>query len=123
LYGVVVICLVVLVFLAPFIIGVWIGREFPVSVSLVVLVALFVAVTTWNNIFAVMLNGAGAVRVQLYTAVAAMVVNIPLALLLVKFLGMGVGGVVLAATLSLLFSAVLLPVQVFRLLGEEAKSV
>lgn len=123
LYGVVVICLVTLFFLAPFIISVWIGREFPVSGSLVALVALFVAVTTWNNIFAVMLNGAGAVRVQLYTAVAAMVVNIPLALLLVKFFGMGVGGVVLAATLSLLFSAVLLPVEVFRLLGEEAKSV
>lgn len=120
LYGVVIVGLLVLVFLAPFIISVWIGRDFSVSISLVALVALFVAITTWNNIFAVMLNGAGAVRVQLYTALAAMITNIPLALLLVKFFGMGVGGVVLAATLSLLFSAVLLPLEVLRLLRKEA---
>ncbi|WP_168232836.1 oligosaccharide flippase family protein [Pseudomonas veronii] len=123
LYCGVVAGLLVLACLAPFIISIWIGRDFSVSFSLVALVALFVAVTTWNSIFAVMLNGAGAVRVQLYTAVAAMIANIPLALLLVKFFGMGVGGVVLAATLSLIFSAVLLPLQVFRLLGREAKQV
>lgn len=120
LYGFVVVCLLVLALFAPFVIGIWIGHEFPVSVSLVALVALFVAVTTWNNIFAVMLNGAGAIRVQLYTAIVAMITNIPLAFLMVKFFGMGVGGVVLAATLSLLFSAVLLPLQVCRLLGKKA---
>ncbi|USW02767.1 oligosaccharide flippase family protein [Pseudomonas pergaminensis] len=123
LYCVVVIGLLILGLLAPFIISIWIGRDFSVSMSLVALVALFVSVTTWNNIFAIMLNGAGAVRVQLYTAVAAMIVNIPLALVLVKFFEMGVGGVVLAATLSLLFSAVLLPLQVYKLLGRKTESV
>ncbi|WP_112194180.1 oligosaccharide flippase family protein [Pseudomonas sp. LG1E9] len=120
LYSFVVVCLMGLVLLAPLVISIWIGHEFPVSISLVALVALFVAVTTWNNIFAVMLNGAGAIRVQLYTAITAMITNIPLAFLMVKFFGMGVGGIVLAATLSLLFSAVLLPLQVHRLLGGKA---
>lgn len=123
LYGFVVICLLVLALLAPFVIGIWIGSEFPVSNSLIAFVAFFVAVTTWNNIFAVMLNGAGAIRVQLFTALVAMTINIPLALVLVKFFGMGVGGVVFAATLSLLFSAVLLPLQVFRLLGKKTESL
>jgi len=123
LYCVVVMCLLMLAFLAPLIISVWIGRDFLVSVSLVAFVALFVAVATWNNIFAIMLNGAGIVRVQLYTAVAAMIANIPLALLLVKFFGMGVGGVVLAATLSLLFSAIFLPLQVLRLLAGDVRKV
>ena len=59
----------------------------------------------------------GLVKIQLYTALAAMLVNIPLALLLVKGFGMGVGGVVLAASLSLIFSAIFLPIQVFRLIG------
>lgn len=36
-------------------ISLWIGRDFPASISLMALVA----VTTWNNIFAIMLNGSG----------------------------------------------------------------
>lgn len=115
LYAIVLLGLVVLAFLAQFIIGIWIGSDFAVSRTLIVFVALFVAVSTWNNIFAIMLNGAGAVNVQLYTAVAAMVVNIPLALLMVKVFGMGISGIVLAATISLLFSAIFLPWQVVRL--------
>lgn len=40
----------------------WIGREFPASISLMARVA----VTMWNNIFAIMLNGSGGGgRVQL----------------------------------------------------------
>lgn len=115
LYVAVIVGIICLVFLTKFIVGIWIGRDFKVSLALVAFVALFVAVTTWNNIFAIMLNGAGAINVQLYTALAAMVLNIPLALLMVNVFGMGVEGIVLAATLSLLFSAVLLPLQVFRL--------
>ncbi|AQT93348.1 oligosaccharide flippase family protein [Pseudomonas azotoformans] len=115
LYGLVVVGLCALAILAKFIIGIWIDRAFIVSTPLVICVAGFVAVSTWNNIFAIMLNGAGAVNIQLYTALAAMLLNIPLALLMVKVLGMGVEGVVFAATLSLLFSAVLLPLQVYRL--------
>ncbi|WP_106804773.1 oligosaccharide flippase family protein [Pseudomonas sp. S5D5] len=115
LYSVILLGLVVLVFLAKFIIGIWIGHDFAVSQTLVISIAFFVAVSTWNNIFAMMLNGAGAVNVQLYTALVAMLVNIPLALLMVKVFDMGVGGIVLAATLSLCFSAVFLPWQVSKL--------
>lgn len=68
LYVVVVFGLCCLCFLAKPIIGVWIGSDFNVSKSLVVFVAIFVAVSTWNNVFAIMLNGVGLVKVQLYTA-------------------------------------------------------
>lgn len=115
LYALVVVGLCALAVLAQFIIGVWIDRAFIVSAPLVICMAGFVAVSTWNNIFAIMLNGAGAVNVQLYTALAAMLLNIPLAFLMVNGFGMGVEGVVFAATISLLFSAVLLPLQVYRL--------
>jgi len=123
LYAVVIVGVVFLVFLTKFIVEIWIGHDFAVSLTLVVFVALFVAITTWKNIFAIMLNGAGTVNVQLYTALVAMILNIPLALLMVKVFGMGVEGIVLAATLSLLFSAVLLPLQVFRLTRAESPDV
>lgn len=116
-YVFVILSLVLLAFLAEFIINFWIGSVFNVSNSLIGFVAFFVAVSSWNNVFAMILNGMGVVKVQLYTALAAMVLNIPLAFLLVKGFGMGAGGVVLAASISLFFSAVFLPVQVFKLVG------
>lgn len=122
-YMLVVVGLFFLVFMARFIIQLWIGDDFIVSLSLVFFVALFVAVSTWNNIFAIMLNGIGAVNVQLYTALGAMILNIPLALFMVKVLNMGVEGVVFAATLSLLFSAVLLPLQVYKIIQIDPSDV
>jgi O-antigen/teichoic acid export membrane protein len=94
------------------IIAIWIGRDFEVSTELVASMAVFIIVSTWNNIFAYFVNGIGAITVQLYTALAAMALNIPLALFLVKILGFGVSGIVLATTISLTFAAVVLPLQV-----------
>lgn len=104
----------VMVLLAKKIILIWIGEDFTVSSGLISVVAIFVLVSIWNNIYAMILNGVGRTNVQLITAVLAMLLNIPLAYILVKVYGLGVSGVVAAATVSLLFSAVALPLQVFR---------
>jgi O-antigen/teichoic acid export membrane protein len=98
------------------IVATWIGREMTVSQPLVISIGLFVLVSTWNNIYAMFVNGVGKIKLQLYTAVIAMVINIPLAILFVKWFGLGLSGVVLATVVSLLLAAVALPIQVNQII-------
>lgn len=106
-----------LVLMARPIIGLWIGSEVAVSSWLVISMGAFILVSTWNNIYAYLLNGIGEIRVQLFTALIAMLMNIPLSILLVKYFDFGVHGVVLATCLSLSIFAIVGPMQVMSILA------
>jgi O-antigen/teichoic acid export membrane protein len=114
LFAAFVFAVLIMVLMAKKIILIWIGEGLNVSSDLILAIAVFVLISIWNNIYAMILNGVGRTNVQLVTAILAMVFNIPVAYVMVRGYGLGVSGVVVAATVSLLFSAVALPIQVFR---------
>ena len=106
-----------LALMARLIIGWWIGSGMAVSSWLVISMGAFIVISTWNNIYSYLLNGIGEIKVQLFTAVIAMLINIPLSILLVKYFGFGVHGVVWATCLSLSIFAVVGPLQVLSILA------
>jgi O-antigen/teichoic acid export membrane protein len=121
IFGSIVLAIAALVLLAKPIITLWLGGELEVPVSLVISMGIFVLVSIWNNVYAIFLNGAGKIKLQLYTAVVAMTINIPLALFLVKKYNFGLSGIVLATCVSLLLAAIVLPIQVHALILEMKK--
>ena len=94
----------------------WIGEELNISQPLIFSLGVFVLVSTWNNIYAMIVNGIGEISLQLHTSFIAMLINIPLAILFVKYFDMGLSGVVLATVVSLSLAAVVLPIQVHRII-------
>ena len=119
----VVLVVILMILLARFIIIMWVGRELEVSLSLTIAIGFFVMISTWNNIYAMFVNGIGRIKLQLYTALIAMLLNIPLALLFTKYFGFGLSGVVLATCVSLLIAAVILPFQVHYIVRDGMKGV
>jgi len=113
--GVIVSVLIIGLLMQP-IISIWIGRDMHVSSSLVMAVGASVLIAAWNNIYAMFVNGISEIKIQLYTAVVAMFLNVPLALIFVKYFGFGLSGIVMATVVSLSLSAVFLPIQVYRLM-------
>ena len=107
---------IILIILAKPVIAIWIGGDFVVSMPLVVSVGLFVLVSAWNNIYAYFLNGIGRIKFQLYSAVVAMLINIPLAIFFTQYLGFGVNGVVFATCTSLALFAVIGPIETYVVL-------
>jgi O-antigen/teichoic acid export membrane protein len=103
-------------FLAQPVIAIWIGPEMVVSVPLIISIGIFVLVSTWNNIYAMFINGIGHIKIQLYTAVIAMLLNIPLAIIFVKYFSFGLSGIVMATVVSLSLAAIALPIQVNSIL-------
>ena len=119
----VILSVVVMGLLAKPVIRMWIGREVNVSYPLIVTIGIFVLVSTWNNIYAMFVNGIGDIKIQLYTAVVAMFLNIPLSIIFVKYLGFGLSGVVLGTIVSLSLAAVALPIQVNRIMRLGVRAV
>lgn len=112
IFGLVVLAVIFMVVLAKPIIKLWVGDTFEVSFSLVISIGVFVLISAWNNIYSTFVNGIGRIKIHLYTAVVAMSINIPLAILFTKYFEFGLSGVVLATCTSLLIAAVILPIQV-----------
>ena len=75
-----------------------------------------------HSILSYFSNGIGKTKVQLYTSIIGATINIPLSIYFVKYLDLGLNGVILATTLSLSLFCFIGPFQVrkeIRLLKEQ----
>jgi O-antigen/teichoic acid export membrane protein len=123
IYSGIVMAVVVMVILIRPIIAVWIGPEMVVSEPLVIAIGVFVLVSTWNNIYAMFVNGIGSVNIQLYTSVIAMLLNIPLSIIFVKYFSLGLSGIVMATIVSLSLAAIALPIQVNYIMRANKRAI
>lgn len=98
----IVLLIVLLAIVARPVIAWWVGPDIPVSISLVAGMAAFMAIFTWNNIYATALNGIGATGPQLRLSLLAMAVNVPLSILAIRWGGFGVEAIPMANAISLL---------------------
>ena len=112
----IVVAIFLLTAMAESIIEVWIGKGFEITSELLVATGLFVTISTWNNIFAMFVNGIGKIKIQLYTALIAMCANIPISIFLAKNTDLGTSAIIIGTTCSLLLAAVVLPIQVHHLI-------
>lgn len=106
----------ILMTFASLIIKTWIGENIRIPFQLIIAMGIFVAISIWNNIFAIFINGIGKIHVQFYTALIAMLVNIPVSIYLIRNTDLGISAVIAGACFSLALAAFVLPVQVHRLL-------
>lgn len=109
----------VLALASPWLVRWWLGEVAVGSAMLYGGFALFVLLSCWSNIWAYFLNGIGEVRVQLYSALCAAAVNIPLSLWFARGLGLGGAGVIWGTVVSLCFFSVIGPLETARVLRKE----
>jgi Na+-driven multidrug efflux pump len=69
------------------------------------------------------INGVGKIKLQLYTSIITMIINIPLSIFFGKYLGWGPAGVVLATCCSLIYAVILRPIQYFKIINNTAKGI
>lgn len=102
---------------------IWLGPGFKTSWSLNVLMACFVLVSCWNNITVTVINGFGKVKMQLFTALAGAVINIPLCVYLGRTLSMGNKGIIVASIISLSLGTLMGTLQADKLVSRTAKGL
>jgi O-antigen/teichoic acid export membrane protein len=115
--------LVIMIIIAPWVYFIWVGDKVVVPFHLDLLMAAYVFVRAWNNIFVYFINGVGKIKLQLYMSIIISIINIPLSIYFARELGMGVGGVILATIVCLLIGSVLHPIQYYKIIRGTAKGI
>jgi len=112
---------ILMVVLSKWIFVVWIGEKVHVSYLLSALVCAWVLFNAWNTIFSFFLNGVGKVKLQMYLGISAAILNIPLALILGRW--MGIAGVILANVILTLLQVWVYPIQYRKLIAQKAYGI
>ncbi|WP_300831749.1 lipopolysaccharide biosynthesis protein [uncultured Duncaniella sp.] len=115
IYFIAVIGLVCMVLFSPWIYGLWIGNQVEIPIIMTISVAIFLAINSWNSLQSNLLNGIGAIRVQVIVSAIGLIIFIPLSL----YLGQSYGaiGIVHAITIVSVVYAYFYTRQMKKLLG------
>lgn len=119
----VVILVIILFLLSGYFYNFWVGDQVEVPLILSLFMAIFAIISTWNNIFAYFINGISKIKLQMYSSIIAMLINIPISIFFAKNLQLGSSGVILATCVSLIFGAFLGPFQTYLVLNNKAKGI
>lgn len=107
-----------MVLISPYIYRVWLQGTIEIPLSLTIAVAVSITITTWVNLFNLVLNGASKIRLQMYTWLLAGLLNIPLSLFFAVFMGWGTIGIVMGTITCMLPLAIISPLQVQKILSK-----
>ncbi len=69
------------------------------------------------------INGVGKIKLQMYYAIFAMIINIPVSILFAKTLNMGSAGVILGTCVSIFVGSVFAPIQSIKILKGNAEGI
>lgn len=113
-------CLIIS-FLSPLIYHFWIGNRANVPLSMTFLVTLYVIVCCCRTLNGTLVIGMGKVTLQTINSLIGMIVHIPLAFLLGNYIG--AYGVIVSMILINIYYAVMVHIQVDKLLSRKASGI
>jgi O-antigen/teichoic acid export membrane protein len=93
----------------------WVGTEIKISILLSTMMAIFVSMMNWVNIFGHFINGVGKIKLQYYYSIVSSILYIPLAIILCR--NFGIIGISIAMCFNFLPSMVLWPIQYKKIIA------
>jgi O-antigen/teichoic acid export membrane protein len=99
----------------------WIGYKVAVPTLLSLTIAVYSVVQTWTVIHAFLLNGVGKFRVQLILIISTGLINIPLSVYLIKYVGLS--GTVIANIIVMLIINVFITYQCKLIINKKARGI
>ncbi len=114
---------ILMILVSPMVFKLWLQDKIEIPLLLTIVVAISIAMTNWVNMFNLILNGTGKIRLQMYAWIVASILNIPLSIFLARNMELGTIGIVLGTTFSMLPLIILSPIQVRKVLNLRDKGI
>ena len=102
---------------------IWVGPHIEIPFILSLVMFIYTIIAAWGALFGNFLNGAGKLKIQLYTALFGAAINIPLSIFFCKSLNWGIISIPLATLISLLIGAIFSTVQYYKIINFTAKGI
>ncbi len=103
--------------------GLWVGESVQVPIGLSIMMAVFVAMMTFNLVYVNFINGVGVIKLQLITSLISVFINIPLSIFFAKYLQFGIVGVISATCVCLIYSVILRPMQYRKIITNTSSGI
>ena len=113
----------VMVYISPFIYSLWLQDTLEIPLAISIAVAISICLTTWVNMYNLVLNGTGKIKLQMYAWILAAIINIPASLFFAKVMAFGVVGIVMGTIASLIPLAIVSPIQVRKILRRKERGI
>lgn len=118
------ICTIPVVAVSGYVYDLWVGREVVApSLQLTICAAIYVLISSWNQIFGNFINGVSKMKVGFYLAIVTAIINIPLCIFFADYLNWGLSGIIIASSVSLLPDLIFLPIQYYKIINNKAKGI
>jgi O-antigen/teichoic acid export membrane protein len=121
IWGLIAISVIIMFVFSTFIYRLWVGKEIKVPVSVSAVMAAYVVINGWCGIFSQFLNGVGKIKLQLYVGIVGALINIPIAIMLGKHLG--IYGVILSTVILGIINAFWSPIQYMKIINNKATGI
>jgi len=112
---------IIMLILSSWIYKIWIGSDVIVPFGMSALVCGWILIKSWNGLYSHLFNGIGKIKIQMLLALVLALLNIPLAILLGKYLG--IMGVLAANIIVSLPSVVIYPIQAKKIFDGTASGI
>ena len=112
---------IIMLLCSPIVYKIWLGDTVFIPFNLSLAMAVYVIIGNWNNIFAQMLAGVGKIRLSIINSIFNAAIFIPLGICLSK--SMGVVGITIAMTVTILTSTFWQPIQSLKIINNSAKGI
>lgn len=99
----------------------WVGDKIQVPMLLSILMGVYCAGFIYSAPFGIFLNGVGKVKIQLILSVMVTLINIPVSVILSKYIG--VSGVILGTIVCLIPTYILTPMQYYKIINKTATGI
>jgi O-antigen/teichoic acid export membrane protein len=109
--------------ISPFIFHLWVGENVNIPYSLSFQFAVFTIIMGWLNPFVFYITSVSKIKLELWIALLQTIITIPLSIFLAKNLALGTLGVILATNIVLLIPAIIMPIQYYKLINNNAKGI
>lgn len=113
--------IVIMVIISPVVYKLWVGNKMHIPFSMTLVVSIYVITLSWNTFQTILINGFGTVKLQTYVTLTGLIIYIPMALILGKFLG-AIGVVLSMATVYLLYAPIF-SIQLRKLINNRASGI
>lgn len=106
---------------SPVVYKLWVGDKMNIPFLMTLSVGIYVMIHTWDSLQVTLINGIGTVKLQTYLTLIGLVFNIPLALLLGKYMG-AIGVVTSMTTINIIY-ALVFTLQINKLINNKAQGI
>lgn len=112
---------IIMLTFSNFIYKMWIGEEIQIPLNVSIAMAAYVIINAWNGIYSQFINGIGKIRLQLYSGIWGMIINIPLAIYFGKKIG--ISGVILSSVILGAINMIWINIQYNKIINNKAKGI